>query len=172
MRLPLAIRELQISTRFRQKSSVSNLDVSKRVLLQKHSGMKIFACLLSLWMFTGCHREADPQTVITPPEGIYTGTFQRGNGNVSQVEVTFSGDRYTGKVTGISSGGLYGIVVPVICRGQFKISQRTIDFQDECAYPANFDWTLILSREWQATSSGNRLILSRNEDRYVLSKQQ
>lgn len=170
MRLKFAIRELQILTRFHQKSSASNLDVSKRVLLQKHFSMKIFACLLSLWMLTGCHRETDLQAVITPPEGIYTGTFQRGNGNVSQVELTFSGGRYLGKVTGISSGGLMGIVVPVICRGQFKIFQRTIDFQDECAYPANFDWTLILSQQWQAASSGNRLTLTHNKDRYVLTK--
>lgn len=133
--------------------------------------MKIVACLLTAWLLLNCHREADPQTVVTLPEGTYTGTFQRGKGNISQVELTFSGDRYTGKVTGISSGGLMGIIVPIICRGQLKVSQRSIDFQNECFFTANLDWSLILSQEWQAASNGNRLTLSRNEDRYVLTKQ-
>ena len=99
------------------------------------------------------------------------GNFQRDGGQPSQVELTFTDNRYSGKVTTYPGVSYSDSAIPVICSGTFVVSQQMIDFQDECIYTANFDWSLILSQKWTFSSTGSRLFLSRNKDRYTLIKE-
>ena len=128
--------------------------------------MKGLIGIISVWVLLSCNANTDPMPTL---QGTYVGNFQRDNNRTHQVELTFTGNRYSGKVAP-SERVNYDATAPVICRGSFVIDQQTIDFQDECVYTANFDWTLILSQRWTFSINNNLLFLSRDKDRYVLTK--
>ncbi|WP_345006982.1 hypothetical protein [Snuella lapsa] len=95
--------------------------------------------------------------------GEYVGTFER-DGNTSNVTLDFN--------NGIYSGESEVVKFPAICNGNYSISNNSIQFQNECIWTAEFDWTLILSDEWRYGLSGNTLILSKtNGGKYTLTKQ-
>lgn len=87
-----------------------------------------------------------------------------------QVEITFLDGRYSGKVIDTVSNVNTPGYAPRICKGQFNVSPGAIYFENECFFTAEFDWSLILSQQWKAELTDNRLILSRNDDRYSLKK--
>jgi hypothetical protein len=95
--------------------------------------------------------------------GEYIGVFER-NGNTSNVELNFN--------NGIYSGESDTVKFPAICDGNYSVSSNLIMFQNECIWTAEFDWTLILSDEWNYTIENNILIMTKsNGDKYTLTQQ-
>jgi hypothetical protein len=106
------------------------------------------------------------------PDGTYKGTFQRQNTvavRVSHVTINFSGDQWTGE----SDTDKY----PAICQGSYnKLGSDSISFANECAWIANFDWSFILSRNYEIKFLGKIVEISRTyanglRDVYELTKQ-
>ena|SRR6266700_3061535 len=104
-------------------------------------------------------------------DGTYTGTFQRQSfafGQISNVTLTFSGNTWTGQ----SQFSKY----PALCHGTFKNNTSfSITFENDCAWTAEFDWSLILSGNYQFKTDGRTLEISRNnnggyKDIYKLTK--
>ena len=111
------------------------------------------------------------------PEGVYTGTFQRqlafGGGDIAQVTITF----YSNNYSGVSDKPKY----PALCDGTYNIEKQKIKFMNTCIWTAEFDWSLILSGEYDFTLNGKQLIITRSSlgpsndswtDKYTLTKQE
>lgn len=77
--------------------------------------------------------------------GRYMGIFSRTGMDTSQVSIYFDQDRFEG----FSSVEHY----PAICSGTFTLGDNTVVFNDSCAWPANFDWSLILSGTYNVNFS-------------------
>ncbi len=72
----------------------------------------------------------------------------------------------------IFSGESETVKFPEICNGNYTVSDDSIQFQNECVWTADFDWTIILKEEWNYNLNGNTLILTKsNGDKYTLTKQ-
>lgn len=108
-------------------------------------------------------------------EGTYTGTFVRWNekqGSAVNVKITFSENEFNGNSDSLN--------YPSICSGSFTVTDMpdSIHFINQCDFPANFDWTLILTGSYQLTDTGDSLYFRRvigdfayEEDVYSLHKQ-
>jgi hypothetical protein len=108
-------------------------------------------------------------------QGTYTGTFVRWQGKdgaVSDVKITFSGNAFNGTSDSLN--------YPSICSGTFAITYDpdSIHFVNQCDFPANFDWTLILTGPYKLIETGDSLYFRRTigdfayeEDVYSLRKQ-
>jgi len=123
----------------------------------------IFNLLLTtiITLFTSCNNDDDN----SQPElnGEYIGIFER-NGNTSNVELNF----YNGIYYGESNTEKF----PAICDGDYSISNNNIQFENDCVWTAEFDWTLILNENWDYTLQNNILIMTKsNGDKYTLTKQ-
>ena len=130
----------------------------------------IFSALLSLTLFTISCKKTNPDLVI--PDGTYVGTFQRltsGSGQTSNVTITFSANSWIGQ----SQFAKY----PALCNGTYKANGvDNITFENACPWTAEFDWTLILSRDYKIKVVGNNVEISRDyngtfKDIYNLTKQ-
>ena len=122
---------------------------------------KILLLIGIMFMTLACNNDDEnPQSEIN---GEYVGIFER-NGNTSNVELNIN--------NGIYSGESDTVKFPAICNGNYSVSSNLIMFQNECIWTAEFDWTLILSDEWNYDLNGNTLILTKsNGDKYTLTKQ-
>ena len=122
---------------------------------------KILLLIGIMFMTLACNNDDEnPQSEIN---GEYVGIFER-NGNTSNVELNIN--------NGIYSGESDIVKFPAICNGNYSVSSNLIMFQNECIWTAEFDWTLILSDEWNYDLNGNTLILTKsNGDKYTLTKQ-
>jgi hypothetical protein len=108
-------------------------------------------------------------------QGAYTGTFVRWQGKdgaVSNVKITFSENAFNGSGDSLN--------YPSICSGTFTITYDpdSIHFVNLCDFPANFDWTLILTGPYKLIEIGDSLYFRRiigdfvyEEDVYSLRKQ-
>jgi hypothetical protein len=95
--------------------------------------------------------------------GEYTGFFER-DGNTSNVELNF--------INGVYSGVSDTEKFPAICNGNYSMSNVSVQFENECVWTADFDWTLILKENWSYTLQNNILIMTKsNGDKYTLTKQ-
>ena len=126
--------------------------------------------LFSLALSAFSCKKTTPDFVI--PEGNYIGTFQRSNsggGQISNVSITFSANNWTGQ----SQYEKY----PALCHGTYKASgSDNITFENACPWTAEFDGTLILSKEYKLKVVGNSIEISRDyngayKDIYKLTKQ-
>jgi len=118
--------------------------------------------VLGIILIMSCNQNDDenPQPEIN---GEYIGIFER-NGNTSNVELNFT--------NGIYSGESETVKFPAICNGNYSISNNSIEFENVCPWTADFDWTLILSENWNYTLESNTLIMTKsNGDKYTLTKQ-
>lgn len=107
-----------------------------------------------------CNNDDDNTEIL---DGEYSGIFER-NGVISNVELSFD--------EGIFVGESEMVKYPAICHGSYTTTNNIIEFQNECVWTAEFDWTLILNDEWNYTLNGNTLTLIKlNGDKYELSKQ-
>jgi hypothetical protein len=74
-------------------------------------------------------------------EGKYTGTFYRTISwkptTYSAVTITFTSNKWEGT----SEEAYY----PALCHGTYELKDTFITFINECAFPAHFDWNLILA---------------------------
>ena len=108
-------------------------------------------------------------------QGTYTGTFVRWiekQGAPSNVTITFSANHFNGNGDSLD--------YPSICSGTFttSISPDSVQFTNQCDFPANFDWTLILNGSYKLIQMGDSLYIRRiigdfayQEDIYSLRKQ-
>lgn len=124
--------------------------------------MKITSLKISLFSlllaFGLCNCKKSENEITKIPEGNYIGTFQRipvwSDGQISNISITFS----SGKWSGQSDISKY----PALCHGTYEVQNNKLIFQNECAWTAEFDWSLILSGEYQFTINGNSLIFTRD----------
>ena len=118
--------------------------------------------VLGIILIMSCNQNDDenPQPEIN---GEYIGIFER-NGNTSNVELNFT--------NGIYSGESETVKFPAICNGNYSISNNSIEFENVCPWTADFDWTLLLSENWNYTLDSNTLIMTKsNGDKYTLTTQ-
>lgn len=105
-------------------------------------------------------------------DGTYVGVFTRldplAKYQPSNVTITITGDRFVGS----SSIRNY----PAICEGTFATDGRVVEFQNECMFTADFDWTYILGGTFQLETERNTLMLTKSYgagryDTYTLTRQ-
>lgn len=65
---------------------------------------------------------------------------------------------------------------PAICEGTYSLSGQAIEFVNQCAWTAEFDWTYILSGTFTIQKEGDELLLIRSYgdavyDTYRIKKQ-
>ena len=95
--------------------------------------------------------------------GLYIGIFER-DGYTSNVELEFA--------NGTFSGASEVINFPAICNGTYLISNNTVEFENQCVFTSDFDWSLILWENWDYSFNNNTLIITKtNGDKYTLIKQ-
>lgn len=119
----------------------------------------IFILFIGILVIFGCDKVTVPRDIA----GQYIGTFQRGD-NRSHVELTLKGSNFFGESDMVK--------FPAICNGSYSISERTIKFENQCPWTAEFDWSLILSDTWDFSIDNNTLILTNSiGDVYTLIRQ-
>ncbi|MBJ6109947.1 hypothetical protein JAO73_13070 [Hymenobacter sp. BT523] len=125
----------------------------------------LFSAVYFLLPITSCQKS----TPTPDLNGTYTGTFQRqsgGGGQVSQVSLTFSGGKWSGNSQIPKHPGL--------CSGTYDVIGKRITFTNICYWTADFDWSLILSDEYDLNVSGNVVEITKQapsyKDVYRLSK--
>jgi hypothetical protein len=122
---------------------------------------KIFLLLTLAITIIGCDKDDDPTEINV--DGNYIGVFERA-GNTSDVELSFNIGTWTGESVTEK--------FPALCNGNYSISGNVITFENACPWTAEFDWTLILSDDWNYNLNGNTLVLTKaNGDIYTLTKQ-
>jgi hypothetical protein len=114
---------------------------------------KLWAILPALILVSTCSKkDSPPQTTII---GVYAGSFERIYGDTGikrGVSITFS----TNKFSGSSDSTHY----PAICNGSYAIAGDSINFQNQCDFPANFDWTYILNGKYSLKIKNDSLQIS------------
>lgn len=139
--------------------------------------MRTQLCFIFVFfIFMSCGKdEAIQQTVIS--DGIYKGTFQRqivwAKTDTASITLTIEGNKWSGTSDLVK--------YPALCSGTYSIDGNTILFVNECIWTTEFDWTLILSGEYNLKIKGNTIEFS-NDDRsatkdtyfdvYILKKQE
>jgi hypothetical protein len=122
---------------------------------------KIFILFSFLVIMISCNKKND--NIEANINGNYIGIFER-NGNDSKVELTFNNGTFNGQ----SELGKF----PAICRGTYTSSGNKMTFTNNCAWTAEFDWTLILRGDWNLNLNNNILIMTKsNGDKYILTRQ-
>lgn len=118
--------------------------------------------LLSLTSLISCNKDEVTNYNI---EGNYTGIFKRGE-NSSNVILQLQNNEFSGS----STEGY--VKFPAICKGTYIIENKEIIFENTCIWTAEFDWSLILSGNWNYSYKNNRLTLKNSiGDIYILNKQ-
>jgi hypothetical protein len=106
--------------------------------------------------FAGCDKSKNTNTGI--PESAYFGTFQRiatsGDAMVSNVMISLVEGKWSGQ-TDIEK-------YPALCRGSYEIKNGKVIFTNECAWTADFDWSLILSGEYEYSYNDSSLTIIKN----------
>ncbi len=122
--------------------------------------VKIFILLIGLIGIISCNNDDNVQPNF---DGQYVGTFER-NGNMSNVELNLDNGEF--------SGDSDIVKFPAICNGNYSISNSAIVFENQCAWTAEFDWSLILSENWNYSLKNNTLTLTNSIGYvYILTKQ-
>ena len=126
--------------------------VRLRFKIQTMKKVFILFIVIIPWV-SGCEKAKNTKPGIH--EGTYTGTFQRiiptGDAMISNVMVSF----FKGKWNGQSDIPEY----PALCNGSFSSKTDKLIFENDCAWTADFDWSLILSGEYNFEMNGDSLII-------------
>ena len=111
-------------------------------------------------------------------QGTYIGTFVRLRETMppvltqSHVKISFTKNEFSGS----SDSSNY----PAICNGTFTVTDMpdSIHFVNQCVFPADFDWTYILTGSYKMVQTSDSLYIRRiigdfayEEDVYSLRKQ-
>lgn len=105
-------------------------------------------------------------------DGRYVGMFLRTDPvakyQPSNVTITIRGDRFEGS----SSVRNY----PAICEGTLRTDGASVDFQNDCFFTADFDWSLILSGTFRVSQERNTITLVKSHgdgryDTYTLTRE-
>ncbi|EOZ98719.1 hypothetical protein A33Q_1373 [Indibacter alkaliphilus LW1] len=104
------------------------------------------------WFLHSC-AEQDSFVVMDEKETL-EGTFQRivdgEAGAISEVTIKLN----DGKWEGNSSVSRY----PALCKGNYTLEDSKINFENECMWTADFDWTLILNGTFTVLFSDDSMI--------------
>ena len=124
--------------------------------------MKRGLCLIVLaFILFSCEKSESANHMLS---GRYMGIFSRTGMDTSQVSLYFDQNRFEG----FSSMANY----PAICSGTFSHNDNTVEFVDNCAWPANFDWSLILKGTYNISYSDGSVRLWKTDgaitDEYLL----
>ncbi|MFB6340907.1 hypothetical protein ACE1ET_04270 [Saccharicrinis sp. FJH62] len=107
----------------------------------------------------------DPKNSLPDLDGEYAGSYTRGD---STTAITLSIKDFT------FEGGSEAARFPAICHGTVGWDDYTIQFDDECVWTADFDWSLILSGSYTYAYSKDKLTFWRgtgdNYERYTIEK--
>ncbi|MCG2615407.1 hypothetical protein LZZ85_13995 [Terrimonas sp. NA20] len=128
---------------------------------------KLCLILFSISLLASCKKNDDAKSqqrlLVT---GLYKGTFSRSGLDTADISLSIVGNRFEGQ----GSHQNY----PAICSGSFSENQSSITFQDSCAWPANFDWSLILNGRYEFSVDSKNVRIWRingsSTDEYVLSR--
>lgn len=124
----------------------------------------ILLCVAAI-VLSGCDssdalESADLQKMSSEFEGTYTGIFFRNQPfthiETANVELNFDGNEFAGS----SDINKY----PAICHGSFDLAEGEIEFQNECFWTAEFDWSIILAGKFEAVLRGDSLFLTKRID--------
>lgn len=111
---------------------------------------------LALLILISCEKEGSIDNRI--PDGTYKGTFRRemvwSSSNTANITLTFSSNQWSGS----SDIEKY----PALCHGTYSINRDTIVFGNECAWTAEFDWSLILTGKYVLKQSENTIEFTRD----------
>ena len=130
----------------------------------------LILALIGLTIFICSCKKTNSDFKLT--QGTYVGTFQRltsSGGQISDVTITFSANKWTGQ----SQFSKY----PALCQGTYKVNNAdNISFENACPWTAEFDWSLILSQDYQIRNVAHAIEISRDyngayKDIYRLTKQ-
>lgn len=91
------------------------------------------------------------------PLSTYKGQFVRSNPYAkyapSNVTLTFTADRFSGESDMIK--------YPAICNGTYKIIGQEIEFANDCAWTAEFDWSYILKGKFKLKVDSTQLEMTK-----------
>ena len=122
--------------------------------------VKHLSFLVLLVAMLGCNQDEENLQAL---DGAYRGIFVRDQQAV-KVELSFDNGTYQGYSERYK--------FPALCRGTYTVLRNKITFANDCAWTAEFDWTLILSGDWNFDLTGSLLILTHaNGDKYTLTRQ-
>jgi hypothetical protein len=92
------------------------------------------------------------------PLRTYKGQFIRSSPTIkyspSNVTLTFTEDRFSGESDRMK--------YPAICNGTYTITGNEIEFTNNCAWTAEFDWSYILSGKFQISFDSSRLEMTKS----------
>lgn len=116
----------------------------------------------------GCKKDKDSGGSFA--DGTYIGTFQRIGSKIVDVTLNLNNGGYNG----VHQNNIYERY-PVIGLGTYSVSGGKISFLDSLAYTADFDWTIILSGDYEYSVNGENLTITRKynngvKDIYKLRK--
>lgn len=118
--------------------------------------MKPTFLILTFLFLISCENEESNNRMI--PDGTYKGTFQReivwSSSDTANITLSFSSDQWSG------SGDREKY--PALCHGTYSINGDTIIFVNDCAWTAEFDWSLILAGKYAFRQSGNTIEFTRD----------
>jgi hypothetical protein len=116
---------------------------------------RFWIALIPLICYIGCQDDDLKHARI--PDGVYEGTFVRDmaleDTDTANIVITFSSNQWTGASDIMK--------YPALCNGAYSINGDKIVFQNDCYWTAEFDWTFILSGEYDLKFNGNNIEFSR-----------
>jgi len=118
---------------------------------------RFWIVIITLISCFGC--QDDDFKNVEIPDGVYTGTFVRDavwldNEPIAHITITISSNKW--------SGASDIVKYPALCNGSYSIRDKRIVFQNDCAWTAEFDWSLILSGEYEMKISDNSIEFHRD----------
>jgi hypothetical protein len=117
---------------------------------------KITYWIMIVCVMVGCSK--DENLTVKINDGTYIGTLQRepvwSSSKIANITLTFSSNHW--------SGSSDIVKYPALCNGTYSIVGDTIVFENECAWTAEFDWSLILSWKYVIKESVGTIEFSRD----------
>ena len=113
-------------------------------------------CVCSLLNCTKPEKEF-PDKTYKIKEGKYSGIFYR---TISWKPIEYATVNFTfdsNKWEGTSNESYY----PALCHGTYELKDTVITFINECAFPAHFDWSLILAGDYDFLVENDTLKFSK-----------
>ena len=136
-----------------------------------YNNIRYVILFLSVLGLSGSCEEKNKEEIKTIEPGVYKGQFMRASPIAkyapSNVTIEFTFNQFSGQSDMTN--------FPAICSGTFSIVANEINFENECFFTADFDWSLILKGTCQFKVSGSLLEMTRVHgeitDKYTLRLQ-
>lgn len=127
----------------------------------KHLVIIIWVGIVTL----ACQEDDTSDFTFPLEEGAYQGVFYRSSPNArwatADVTLTFEDGRFSGS----SDSEKY----PAICEGTYQVvGSEKVNFENSCAWTADFDWTFILDGEFNISEEDQKLVISREYEGSVV----